>query len=105
MDEYVCLTLLSNAGEAPGEFSARLSRLWTRLLRSHPDEFEKVYAETTRFDSKGEHLSRQYLIQCDIAPFLQEILHAEKIGFEPLDTNETFSKYEGSPPDWMQIEH
>ncbi len=49
MDEYVCLTLLSHPGETRADFSARLSRFWTHLLRTQPEDFLKVYAETTGF--------------------------------------------------------
>jgi hypothetical protein len=105
MDDYVCITVLSNPGEPTGEFSARLSRFWTHLLRTRKDQFEKVYAETTSFERKGECHTRQYLIECEIIPMLEAELRTKSLEFEPIDPDDLYSKYEASPPHWMQIEH
>ena len=40
MDEYVCLTVLSNPGESQADFAVRLSRLWTHFLRMRKADFE-----------------------------------------------------------------
>src|SRR5437867_3986510 len=45
LDEYLCLTLLAQAGESETDFKARLSAFWTRMLRERRSEFEQVYAE------------------------------------------------------------
>ena len=42
MDEYLCLTVLSRPSEPDAEFKARLSAFWTTMLRTRPDDFEKV---------------------------------------------------------------
>jgi hypothetical protein len=105
MDEYVCITLISEPDESTADFSARLSRFWSHLLRSRPDEFKKVYAETTSFEPKGDRHSRQYLVEFDIIALLEGELQAGRIDFEPIDAEELYSKYEASPPHWMQIEH
>jgi hypothetical protein len=106
VDEYLCLTVLSHADEPASEFSSRLSRFWTRMLRERPDEFEQVYAETTTFEPRaGNVLGRQYLIRPEVAGMLETELRGAGIAFEPIDRDETYSKYEATPPDWMQIEH
>lgn len=105
MDDYLCITVVSQPGESEGDFSARLSRLWTHMLRNHPDEFEKVYAETTAFGHEGDHLTRQYLAEQSVADLLEREFAAAGVGHEPIDRDEVYSKYEATPPDWMWIEH
>ena len=53
MDEYACITVQSKPGESQADFSARLSRFWTHMLRNRKGDFEKVYAETTKFIPHG----------------------------------------------------
>ena len=105
MADYICITVLSNPGEATADFSARLSRFWTHLLRTRKDQFEKVYAETTSFEPNDECYSRQYLVECEIVPMLESEMQRSGVEFEPIDPDELYSKYEASPPHWMQIEH
>jgi hypothetical protein len=105
MDEFVCLTVVSNPGEAQPDFAARLSRFWTHMLRTRKDDFEKVYAETTSFDRAGDRMKRQYLVAAGVLPILESEMRAASVGHEPIDTDELYSKYEAVPPDWMQIEH
>ncbi len=105
MDEYVCITVLSKAGETEVDFAARLSRFWTHLLRSRKADFEKVYAETTEFEEAGGRWSRQYLAELAVADVVEAELLAAGVDFEPIDRDELFSKYEAVPPEWMQIEH
>jgi len=105
VDEYVCITVLSKPGESEADFSARLSRFWTHMLRTRKPDFEKVYAETTAFEDNGEQLARQYLAELAVADVVESELHAAKLDFEPVDRDEVYSRYEAVPPDWMQIEH
>ena len=105
MDEYLCVTVLSNSGESEADFSSRLSRFWTHMLRNFKPEFEKVYAETTEFESVGDRLSRMYLFHEEVTALLEAELQAADLGFEPIDRDEVYSKYEAVPPEWMQIEH
>jgi hypothetical protein len=105
MDEYLCLTVLSNADESQADFGARLSRFWTYMLRTHPAEFEKVYAETTAFEADGDRLSRQYLVEHGVADLLEREFAAAELGHEPIDRDDVFSKFEATPPAWMWIEH
>ena len=105
MDEYLCLTLLSGTGETEAAFTSRLSALWSSMLREKPDEFEKVYAEAVGFDPKAGRLGRRYLIETGVAVVLSEFLAATAMEFEPLDSDDLYSKYEAAPPDWFWIEH
>ena len=105
MDEYVCITVISKPGESTGEFAARLSQLWTHLLRTWKDDFEKVYAETTSFELKGDRHTRQYLAEADVISLLEAEMRAAGVDFEPIDCDDLYSKYEAAPPHWMQIEH
>jgi hypothetical protein len=105
MDDYLCITVLSNPGEAQADFSARLSRFWTHMLRNHKDEFEKVYAEMTAFEPHGDRLGRQYLVEEGVADLLEREFAAAGLGHQPIDRDDVYSKYEATPPDWMWIEH
>jgi hypothetical protein len=105
MDEYVCLTVLSQIGESQGDFAARLSRFWTHMLRNRKSDFEKVYAETTKFGADDDRLSRQYLAQLEVIDILEAEMQSAGVEFKPVDRDDIFSRYEATPPDWMQIEH
>ena len=105
MDEFLCLTVVSKPGEAQADFAARLSRFWTHMLRSHKPEFEKVYAETTAFGTQGESVTRQYLVQADVVDLLEREFAAAGIAHAAIDRDDTYSKFEATPPDWMWIEH
>ncbi len=104
-DDYLCLTVLSRPGEDAGAFKERLSQFWTHMLRQHPDEFERVYAETVQFETKANRLSRQYLIEMVVADLLERELSTAGLDHEPLDRDDRYSKFEATPPDWMWIEH
>ena len=105
MDEYVCITVLSKPGESEADFAARLSRLWTHMLRVRKPDFEKVYAETTEFEESGGRWARQYLAELAVAGVVESELQAGGLDFEPIDRDEVYSRYEAVPPEWMQIEH
>jgi hypothetical protein len=95
VDEYLCVTVVSKPNEGQSDFSARLSRFWTHMLRTHPDGFEKVYAETVKFETADGRLSRQYLVEAGVADLLEREFSAAGLD----------SKYEAVPPAWMWIEH
>jgi hypothetical protein len=105
LDEYLCVTVLSQPGESETDFKSRLSRFWTHMLRNHQDEFEQVYAETVEFEHAGDRVSRKYLIELPIASMLEEQMKAHDIEHEPIDLDDLYSKYEAVPPEWMWIEH
>ena len=75
------------------------------MLRTHPAEFEKVYAETTAFEPRGDRVSRQYLVKEGVADVLEREFAAAGLGHDPLDRDDVYTKYEATPPDWMWIEH
>ena len=105
MDDYVCITVLSKPDESELDFGARLSRLWTRMLRGHKADFERVYAETAKFEPHKDRLSRKYLAHAAVVPVLEAELAAAELEHEPNDLDDRYTKYEACPPDWMQIEH
>ena len=105
MTNYVCVTLASKAGETEAAFQTRLYAFWTHVLRTKPDDYEKVYAEASRFENQNGCATRQYFVAADginnfVALFLQQ-----GIDFQPIDANDLYSKYEATSPDWFQIEH
>jgi hypothetical protein len=105
MNDYLCITVASQPGEGQGDFAARLSRFWTHMLRNHPADFERVYAETTAFESAGDRVTRMYLVEEGVVDALEREFRSAGVGHEPIDREETYSKYEATPPEWMWIEH
>jgi hypothetical protein len=105
VDDYLCITVLSQSGESQADFSARLSRFWTHMLRNRPDDFEKVYAETTAFGHDGDRVTRQYLVEEPVVDRLELEFLAGNIEHKAIDHDDLYSKYEATPPDWMWIEH
>ena len=103
--EYLCLTIRSQPDESEPNFKTRLSVFWTLMLRHHPEDFEKVYAETTEFELKDNRISRQYLVEISALNLLEIELRAAGIEFDEVDPEEIYSKYEATPPEWMWIEH
>jgi hypothetical protein len=105
VEEYVCITVLSKPGEPQEAFSGRLSALWTGMLRSSKDDFEKVYAETTEFEEHGNRRSRQYLVEEGVIEVVERAFKVAGMDYQPIDREEVFSKFEAVAPEWMQIEH
>ena len=105
MDEFVCITVRSAPGESEADFSARLSRFWTHMLRTRLADFEKVYAETTRFESFGGCRTRRYAVEEEVVEVLEGELARAGLQHEPVDRDDVYSKYETVAPEWMQIEH
>ena len=105
MEEYLCLTVVSQPGESEADFKGRLSRFWTSMLRNLPDEFEKVYAEARHFEAAAERRSRSYLIQEDVVELLERELKSAGLDWTPIDRDDFYSKHEAIPSEWMQIEH
>lgn len=105
MDEYLCITILSRPGESTEAFGSRLSEFWTHMLRRHKDDFEKVYAETTSFEQQGDRWSRQYLMMQEVVDLVEDEMRAAGLDYEPISRDDVYSRYEATPPDWMQIEH
>jgi hypothetical protein len=105
VDEYLRLTVLSRPGENQADFAARLSKFWTHMLRQRQADFEKVFAETTAFEQGQDRLGRQYLVEVDVIGVLEQELAAAGLDHEPIDRDDTYSRYEAVSPEWMQIEH
>lgn len=105
MAEYLCLTLVANAGESEVSFKSRLAAFWTFLIRARPDDYVKVYAEASKFGNVGGRISRQYMVEVDGADALFSDLETNAISVEPVDRDDTYSKYEAASPEWFQIPH
>lgn len=105
MTEYVCLTVLADPGEGESAFKARLTAFWTHMLRNKPDDYERVYAEASRFGVVEGCVSRQYMMEVDVATAVLAELMDSGIAFTPIDEDDTYTKYEATSPDWFQIEH
>ena len=105
VEEFVSLTVLSAPGESRPDFATRLSHLWTHMLRNNKADFEKVYAEKTAFETREDRHGRQYLVRAEILPLLLGELAKVELEHEPVDLDDTYSKYEAVAPEWMQIEH
>jgi hypothetical protein len=105
MTEYVCLTLLGESGESEAAFKSRLAAFWTHLLRTRKDDYEKVYAEATKFGTTDGRVSRQYMVEADVIDVVTAELSGNGVAFAPVDTDDTYSKYEAASPDWYQIPH
>ncbi len=105
VEDYVCVTVVSAPGEAQLDFASRLSQFWTHMLRNHKTDFEKVYAEKTAFEEKENRHHRQYLVRPELLPLLEGEFAKEDVEYEPVDRDDTYTKYEAVAPEWMQIEH
>jgi hypothetical protein len=105
VDDYLCITVRSQAGESQEAFKTRLSALWSKMLREDEDRFEKVYAETVEFEQKNSTWTRQYLVERSAVDEVERRLLEAGVDYEPIDPDDVFSKYEAAPPEWMQIEH
>ena len=105
MTEYLCLTLLANAGESEAAFKSRLTAFWSHLLRTRPDAYEALYAEATHFDTTAGRVSRAYMVEVEAAEGVAEALAASGVEVLPLDPDDTYTKYEASGSEWFQVEH
>jgi hypothetical protein len=105
LTEYVRLTLLGRTGESEPGFKARLTAFWTHMLRTRPTDYERVFAEATRFEHCNGRVARQYLVDVDAANTLTAELLTHDLDFDPIDRDDTYTKYEATSPDWFQLDH
>ncbi|MBP3956187.1 hypothetical protein J8F10_12925 [Gemmata sp. G18] len=105
MSEYLCLTLIAEAGETESAFKTRLTAFWSHLIRTQPDTYEAVYAEAKHFDATGGRVSRQYMVGEGATSAVLEALTTKGIAAAPVDTDDTYTKYEASGSEWFQIAH
>lgn len=105
MTEYLCLTLLANAGETEAAFKRRLAALWTHMIRTKPDDYERVYSEEIAFESEKGRLCRRYMVEPDAAAALTAELAAQGMAFLTPDKYDLYSKAEASGSEWFQIPH
>ena len=88
-DEYLCLTLLANAGESEAAFKSRLTAAWTHLLRTAPDTYEAVYAEAKAFETTAGRVSRAYVVEAAAAEAVVAALATQGVTAQPIDTDDT----------------
>lgn len=105
MEEFQGLTVIGLKGEQDQSFSARLSAFWTKVLRQDPDLFEKVYAETSEFESENGCPTRKYAIEPEGVAEILRLAQANGVAFLPVDTEDTYTRHEAVAPEWWQIEH
>ena len=101
----MCLTVAGRPSEDEAGFKARLAAFWTHVLRTRPDDYERVYAEATRFARAAGRVTRQYLVGVEVVEAITGELAAAGIGFDPVDVGDLYSKYEATSPDWFQLDH
>ena len=75
------------------------------MLRTNPSEYERVYAESSEMERQGSRNARRYLLGVDIVEVLQQQLAASGIDYDTIDTDDLYSKFEASPPEWFQVPH
>ncbi len=103
-DHYLCLTLLGREGETESAFKSRLYAFWTHILRNRPDDYEGVYSEAVEFEAEGGRVSRQYMIQPNVANALVADLATHGVDFQPIDHDDHYSKAEASASEWFQLD-
>ena len=104
MTEYLCLTLLAEPGETEAAFKGRLAEFWTHMIRHRPDDYERVYAEAVAFETEGDRLARQYMVEPVVLPVLLAELAIHAVAAD-VDADDLYSKAEASSSDWFQIDH
>ena len=105
MDEFVSVTLLAEPGETEATFKSRLTAFWTHMLRTRPDDYEKVYSEAKRFETSGGRVSREYMVRAEVADVLTAELAAKGMEFAAVDPDDTYNKAEASSSEYFQIPH
>lgn len=103
--DYLCLTIVANAGETEPAFKARLTAFWSHLIRAAPDTYDAVFAEAKAFEAHAGKVSRAYMVEADAAETLIAALAAADLAALPLDPDDTYTKYEASGSEWFQLAH
>ena len=103
--EYLCLTLRADAGESEAAFASRLTAFWSHLIRAQPDVYAAVYAEATHFGTTDGRVSRAYMVEASVAKAVEAALATNGVAMQPLDADDTYTKYEASGSEWFQISH
>jgi hypothetical protein len=105
VSDYVCVTVRSRPGEGADAFGKRLIGFWSDVLRARKPDYERVYAETTRFEPAGDRVTRQYMMEAGVADVIAGEMSRAGIDHDPIDPDDVYSKYEATPPEWFQIPH
>ena len=105
MEMFQGIVVAGHEAEKETQFSSRLSQFWTKILRSHPEQFEAVYAESSEFGCQNGCPTRQYAVDPEVVLFLRDQLEEAGIKLLPVDPDDTYTRFEAVAPDWWQIEH
>jgi hypothetical protein len=105
VDDHLCIVVRSKPGESKDEFHKRLIEFWSQLLRGRPDDYKRVYAESSEVEATGSAWGRKYLVHVEAADVLEAELKRAGLEHDPIDGEDRYSKYEAAPPEWFQIPH
>jgi hypothetical protein len=105
VDDHLCVVVVSHPDEPAEGFNRRLVSFWSHLLRTCPDQYEGVYAESARPEIRGTRLQREYLVSAGIIARLELEMKLMGLDFEPIDVDDVYSKFEASAPDWFLVPH
>jgi hypothetical protein len=102
MNEYLCVQVLSNAGETDQDFLTRLEDFWDL---AHYLLAEGVYARHTKLEDAENRRAQHYLVYSDQALQLEQALDRSGFDVLPVETSIFYAEYEATPPEWEIVEH
>lgn len=105
MDDHICIVVRSKPNESGEGFKKRLIEFWSHVIRTRPDEYEHIYAESAEMDAEGSTWTRKYLVDVEVIDVLETELKSAGLQYDPVDRDDLYSKYEATPPEWFQIPH
>lgn len=102
MNEFLCVQVLSNAGETDHDFLTRLEDFWDL---AHYILAEGVYARHTKLEDEENRRAQHYLVFREQALQLEQALDRSGFDVLPVDTSILYAEYEAIPPEWEIVEH
>jgi hypothetical protein len=105
LDDHICIVVRSNPSESGETFRKRLIEFWSHVIRTRPNDYERVFAESAEPDPDGSAWTRKYLVHVEVADVLETELKGAGLRNDPIDRDDPYSKYEAAPPEWFQIPH
>jgi hypothetical protein len=105
VEDFVSVAVLAKSDEPADAFNKRLIAFWSNFLRTFPEQYKRVYAESVRLEAIASTWIRKYLVGVDAADILARELAIAGLAHEPIDAEDVYSKYEAAPPEWFLIPH
>lgn len=102
MNEFLCVQVLSNAGETDNDFLARLEDFWDL---AHYRLAEGIYARRMKLEDEENRRAQHYLVYRDQALGIEQALDRSGFDVLPVDTSILYPEYEAIPPEWSVVEH